>query len=91
MIGTSSVTRPGATPPSDESGDEGSKDDATKYIPKDLAGDAPEHTTKGDLGHSENEPSSRNDTPVDEAAAPTDEGPALEDEGTIRDREKVFA
>ncbi|KAI9164762.1 hypothetical protein LWI28_001511 [Acer negundo] len=50
---TSSVTRPGATPPSDESGNEGSKDDAPKYIPKDLAGDAPEHTTKGDLGHSE--------------------------------------
>ncbi|KAI9178427.1 hypothetical protein LWI28_026371 [Acer negundo] len=50
-----SVCQPttGATPLLDESGDEGSKDDAPQYIPEDLVGDAPEYTPEEDLDHSE--------------------------------------
>ncbi|KAK4854511.1 hypothetical protein QYF36_025128 [Acer negundo] len=43
----------GAAPPSDESGDEGSKDDAPQYTLEDLAGGAPRYTPEEDLGHYE--------------------------------------
>ncbi|KAI9191064.1 hypothetical protein LWI28_003041 [Acer negundo] len=73
----------GAAPPSDESGDVGSKDDAPQYTLEDLAGGVPRYTPKEDLGHYEvgtNEAVAL----VDEAAAPTDEGPTPEDEETVR-------